>query len=427
MRRSPSQTHLHLKKSFAYLICFLYTIAIVALLSPYMPLKGFELGSRTSAPGEFREIFSDTGIKVFQQDYPGQPSDFVTLVDLQAATIRNLTGAVNDEFIERRNPREFWRSAVDDNSRNLRARVVINGTFFGNGQSDTTNVAFGLKVRNRLISYGYGLNEYPGLNKTLAFHSFAGYARLENYDVQTFDSSIPDVIGALAAQADKSADRQLGRTFTGIIDRDQDSTPETVLFFSSTYSTQAHAANVLRSFGATATAMLDGGGSTSLIVNGIDRIKTDRTLPHAIAIYSGKPQDTIVSEAENDRCLNSAGFFGLFPTLSLANCNGSTGQRWSLIKGHLRASNNQCLEASLETSLEGSRGDASEGESGEGGRVQLRRCSQSSNQRWSYDNGALRTANNQCLDAGTLTVTADPEVLLRPCNRSLFQQWQRID
>lgn len=414
MPRSPARKQLHFQQSFSYLICFIYVIAVVILFWPYLSLKRFELSSQASVANGFHEILSDTGVKVFRQDYSGQAPDFVTIVDLPTATIRNLTGAVNDESIDRKTLREFWRDAVSDNQRNLRAQVVINGSFFGNGSTNTTAMAFGLKVRNRIINYGYGLNEYPGLNKTLAFHSFAAFARLEDYTVQTFNSAIPDVVGALAPQADKSAAQRLGRTFAGIIDQDRDAIPETVLFFASARSTQANAASVLRRFGATATAMLDGGGSTGLIVGGIDRISTDRTLPHAIAIYAGKPENPIVSEAENDKCLNASGFPGFFSALTLSNCNGSTSQQWSLIKDHLRTANGQCLEASQE-------------ESNQEGTVQLRRCSQSPNQRWTYADGALQAANNQCLDAGESTVSRDAEVRLRPCSGSLFQQWRRID
>jgi len=59
--------------------------------------------------------------------------------------------------------------------------------------------------------------------------------------------------------------------------------------FSSQYARQSDANNVLRAFGATNTAMLDGGGSTGLIVDGSTKILTARTIPHAIAIYAGKP------------------------------------------------------------------------------------------------------------------------------------------
>jgi|GEM_PF-2482495 hypothetical protein len=421
MRRLSSSTQLRHRKSFTYLICFIYLVYIVHIIFPLNNLIRFDSADQAFIPSGFYEILNETGVNVFQKRYPGGMSDFVTRVDLQAATIRNLTGVVNGVSIGRKTLQGFWQDAVSENRDNLRAQVVVNGTFFGNGASSTTTAAFGLKVRNQIISYGYGLNEYPGLNKTLAFHSFAGKAQIQDYTVQTFDSSIPDVIGALAAQADKSAASRLGRTFAGVIDRDRDSVPETVLFFSSAGSTQANAAAVLRNFGATEAAMLDGGGSTGLIVDGTPLIATDRTLPHAIAIYSNKPKDVIV--AANNQCLDATGFSGFgsalrSPGLRLSGCNSSASQRWSLIKGTLQNANDRCLTMKRENS-DGER------------KVQLQRCNQSLEQGWTYENGTLKAANNQCLDAGELSVASnvgsDIEVVLRFCNGNDSQQWQRLD
>jgi hypothetical protein len=76
------------------------------------------------------------------------------------------------------------------------------------------------------------------------------------------------------------------RTFLGIRDNDSDGNYETVFIFSSNAATQSSAASMLSSFGATEIVMLDGGGSTGLIIDGTAQINTGRTLPHALAVYA---------------------------------------------------------------------------------------------------------------------------------------------
>ncbi|BAZ15474.1 hypothetical protein NIES4071_73460 [Calothrix sp. NIES-4071] len=95
-----------------------------------------------------------------------------------------------------------------------------------------------------------------------------------------FNSSNSDVVGALDATADKSASRYLPRTFVGV-------KKNTAIFYSSNYARQIDAATTLRKFGASETAMLDGGGSTNIVIDGKPIISTNRLIPHAIAIYSG--------------------------------------------------------------------------------------------------------------------------------------------
>lgn len=96
------------------------------------------------------------------------------------------------------------------------------------------------------------------------------------------DKSNANAVGALDVTADKSANRYLPRTFVGV-NRDR-----TAIFYSSNYARQIDATNTLKAFGALYMAMLDGGGSTGIIIDGKPVIPTNREIPHAIALYSGK-------------------------------------------------------------------------------------------------------------------------------------------
>lgn len=241
-------------------------------------------------PSGFRLIFSDTGIKVYRKDYTGGQPDFVSVVDLRSATIRSLTGTVTNApngKVSRKSFSTFWNDAVAQGTTTRKARVLVNGTFFSTNDNPTP-IAFGLKVGGTVISYGYGLNEYPGLIRTLAFDSSFGSSSIQAYSRATFDSGIPDVVGALDPAANKSSTSYIPRTFVGVRDDDGNGHSETVMFFSSKYATQAGAASVLNSFGAGSKAMLDGGTSSGLIVNGTSYITPGRTLPHTIVVYAGK-------------------------------------------------------------------------------------------------------------------------------------------
>ena len=239
-------------------------------------------------PSGFQLILSGTGVKVYRKNYVGGQPDFVTVVDLRYATIRNFTGSVSGQNIERRTLSRFWNDAVAQNTGSRTARVAINGTFFSTNDSPFTPIAFGLKADWWRISYGYGINEYPGLVRTFAFDSFYGSSSIQPYSTATFDAGIPDVVGGLDPTANKSASSYIGRTFVGVRDDDNNGHSETVVFFSSNYATQAGAVSVLSGFGTGSKMMLDGGGSTGLIVGGTSYISPTRSIPHAIIVCAGK-------------------------------------------------------------------------------------------------------------------------------------------
>ncbi|MBD3883650.1 hypothetical protein IFO70_17940 [Phormidium tenue FACHB-886] len=327
-KSSPDHPHSSIRFLFSgILILYLLFVSSISLqfqgfslhISPGSIIAAAEtVSSGNTSSSEFQIFLNRPGVTLYRRNYPAGSPDYVTIVDLKAATVCNLTGFVNGEHIDRQTLNSFWQEAASQNAGSYQLQVVINGAFFGiESGGNTAGIAFGLKSGGHLITYGYGLNEYPGLNKTFAFDAAAAIAQIQPYQSTTFDASTPDVIGALAAVADKSPSRRLGRTFVGVMNSHSDSVltvapyslsdspsdtlsdtvpdtvsntiPDTVLFFSSAASTQAHAEAVLKRFGATAVAMLDGGGSTGLIADGTAYISTDRAVPHAIAIYTGKP------------------------------------------------------------------------------------------------------------------------------------------
>ena len=240
-------------------------------------------------PKGFKLMLSETGVQVYKKDYANGNSDYVTVVNLEKGTIRNLTGTVEgtpEGIVKKKLPSEFWQDAVKQNTSTRKAKVVVNASFFSTNDNPT-GIAFGLKLGGTTISFGYAIaKEYPGQIRTFSFNPDQGIANIQSYAKETFDST-PEVVGALDGVANKSAFSYLPRTFVGVRDDDGNGTKETVIFYSSSYARQIDASNVLTGFGASGTAMLDGGGSTFLIINGNSLISTKRKVPHAIAVYAG--------------------------------------------------------------------------------------------------------------------------------------------
>ena len=238
----------------------------------------------------FQPMIKASGVKIYYKNRQSSKKEYITVIQTTQAKIANLTGTVFKipaSRVSKKSLSQFWQDAVSNNTSTQKARVVINGTFFSTKQ-EPTGIAFGLKARGNMITYGYGIaNEYPGEIRTFSFNPQAGNASIQPYTTESF-RRFPEVIGALDAKANKAATKYLPRTFVGVRDDNGDNLNETVIFYSSNYARQVDARNTLMCFGANASAMLDGGGSTGIIVDGEPLIDTPRKIPHAIAIFEGR-------------------------------------------------------------------------------------------------------------------------------------------
>jgi exopolysaccharide biosynthesis protein len=202
---------------------------------------------------------------------------YVIEADLSKTTLRSIsgtptaTGKVGQMKFD-----EFW---AKNNHGAL--KVLINGTFFQTYDKPTA-IAFGLKQDNQLITYGYGLNEFPDKTLTVAWSD--GKISIAPYSRSTFDGTIPNVVGALSPAAGKNADKSLPRTFIG--KKHLHSKTDTVLLFISPGAAQLEAEQTLQSFGAEDIAMLDGGASTGLIVGGKSMMQPKTRIPQTIGIFT---------------------------------------------------------------------------------------------------------------------------------------------
>ncbi|WP_437944965.1 hypothetical protein WME98_28785 [Sorangium sp. So ce296] len=231
-----------------------------------------------------------SGVRVFKRN---DADEWVTIVDLRQATARNITGAVSGGdpdylLVQRNSYTAYWTDARSHETSTRKLRVVVSGTF--GAFTYPTGIAFGLKKDGSHISYGYAAPGGPAPEsfnvKLFTFNNPMSRAWIGTYDRSSFGS--PDVVGALDVAADKNKYASIQRTMVGVRDDNGDGDLETILVLSTRRATQAVAASRLSAFGAHEMAMLDGSGSTSLIVDGATRIAADRPVPHAIAFYSGK-------------------------------------------------------------------------------------------------------------------------------------------
>jgi hypothetical protein len=247
-----------------------------------------------SIPSGFSLVISDTGTELYRKDYQGGNPDFVQVVNLsEGAAIELLHGNIVDPGIgngvyggdnplfKRQTLQEIW---IDFSSSNNNAFCVTNGQFFVD-TVDPTNFAFPLKKDGKYASDGYGFGEYP--NQKLILEIWDDKVDIVPLTKETlYSSSASDIVAGLTEDANKGPQNSTGRTFIGISDSNNDGKHEIVLIFNSKTAKQSEAANVLRSFGADKIIMLDGGGSTQLVCNGLDYVSSSRTIPQSIGVLS---------------------------------------------------------------------------------------------------------------------------------------------
>ena len=269
----------------------------LTLTSIYYPVKA------TPANCSFQAILKASGVEVYYKNRPASKKEYITVIQATKAKIENLTGAIfriPASRVSKKLLTQFWTDALKSNTSTRKARVVINGTFFSTKQ-DPTGIAFGLKARGKIITYGYGIaNEYPGEIRTFSFNPLTAVAVIQPYTTESF-RRFPEVIGALDANANKAATKYLPRTFVGVRDDNGDNLNETIIFYSSNLARQIDAQHALKCFGANSSAMLDGGGSTGIIVDGEPLINTPRKIPHAIAIFEGRVERERERERESKK------------------------------------------------------------------------------------------------------------------------------
>ncbi|MGL5082974.1 MAG: phosphodiester glycosidase family protein [Microcoleaceae cyanobacterium] len=298
-----------MRQIFNSLIGLLFTLGIHL----YVPIHSVNIHSVSQAqaqsnlPPQFQLQQQGLGIKLYT-DHRG---NYVQTVNLsQGAGIKLLFGAqgagssegayggqslsFQPQLLE-----AFWKQFTQ--TYKTRAFSVCNGQFFG--VKELAELAFPVQINGKFITTGYaGSSEFPNEKVILGIQQeFAEIVPFsEQINIQT--NSFPYQQAIVGIREDggtqsmtwysKAPLQNLPRTFMGVADTDGDKLHETVLILTSTHQTQSGAAQILKSFGATSVIMLDGGGSTQLIVQGKTVIQsTDsraRQIPQAIGVFNSE-------------------------------------------------------------------------------------------------------------------------------------------
>jgi len=247
-------------------------------------------------PQGFYLVTSSIGVHLYQKDYTEGNPDFVQVIDLgegasielrhgdiaKPGTSRGDYGGDNPKFFSR-SLKDYWR---DFATQNPNAFCVTNGSFFFMPEYPT-KLAYPLRVDGENVTDGFDIDNYPW-NKLIfeIWDDRADIRRLSRWSLHT--SSAPNIIAGLSEDANKKAKFYTGRTFIGVDDRNEDGDYEIVLIYNTLTARQVDAAQVLKRFGADKVMMLDGGGSTQLICQGVPIIKSDRLIPQTIAVGRGE-------------------------------------------------------------------------------------------------------------------------------------------
>lgn len=273
-----------------------------------------ELPAKTieNIPGGFNPVILSTGVILYKKDYGGEKQDFVQIIDLsKGASLQLLHGEVDGAgdkpgMFGGVNPK-IYREPLQGVWNELSASTpnafcITNGQFFADKHADgtpidPTELAFPVKNEDVVISEGYEKNiDLENILLLQIWNDRADITKLSQNAIYT--TTAPNAIAGLTEDTNIRILKETGRTFLGISDKNLDGWYETILIFNSKKSTQPHAAEVLRGFGAEKIIMMDGGGSTQLVckdqwyVQWATNPSMERTLPQFIAVVSGKPEES---------------------------------------------------------------------------------------------------------------------------------------
>lgn len=247
-------------------------------------------------PPGFEQTLADEGVFLYQKRYANGTPDYVQVVLLdRGAWVELMHAGVaqerpgrgvfggNDARFNLNNLPNYWYQA---RKLSQTAFCVSNGSFFYMPETPT-RLPFPLKKDGKLLTDGYGQEQYPG--QMLMLELWPGYADIRPLTAEDlYQSTAPDILGGLAEDANKRAKFSVGRTFAGVQDFDGDGKMEILYLLNSQTHTQSTAAQVLRDFGAQKVMMLDGGGSTQLLCQGKDMISSERLIPQVVAVFAAE-------------------------------------------------------------------------------------------------------------------------------------------
>ena len=248
--------------------------------------------SDPNIPEGFELIAASMGVRLYQKDYEAGTPDFLQVVDLsQGASLELLHGAVQqprpgrgayggpDPKMQLESLEYYWKDLASSTQNPF---CVTNGLFFYM-QENPTRLPFPLKKDGEIVTDGYGGDQFP--NQKLMLEIWEDTVNIRKLSRQAlYTSTAPDILAGLTQEANKRANQYTGRTFIGVDDKNGDRKYEILLVYNTKTARQSDAARVLTSAGAHKVMMLDGGGSTQLICQGVRYVDSERWIPQALGV-----------------------------------------------------------------------------------------------------------------------------------------------
>lgn len=250
-------------------------------------------------------FYTAVGLECYQRDASGR-SHFVCVADLKYTRIRTVYGAMTGNSFDRRSLPTIWSGTSGeygteyyDYLSSRSKRVAVNLSFF-NVFNYPTQLSFPFKhyrwdgSGTDLLTTGTDCAPHAGKVKNLHIWWTQLRADIRDMGCTTTDfnsltsaGSAPDIIGGLDSEFSIDKDNpNIRRTFIGVRDLEGYGTYRTLLIYSGTGATQDFARDQLIAFGAEKWMMFDGGGSSELIVDGINKVASSRPIPNALVVYA---------------------------------------------------------------------------------------------------------------------------------------------
>jgi len=268
---------------------------------PDMPPSGARLAACTTPAGTprgFQVTACGNAVRLFRRN-----DVFVVEVDLlKNGQCRLIQGSADTASAAVPNPQLVRRPLFTNISGytsywNLYAPAapklfaVANAQFFSTAASPRSDLAFPIKVNNKLIGTGYGSATTYGKRRLEFYGAWANiveypYASTGLTAVQTdFQGVVSGIAGIHPINSDFSKNASVGRTMIGLKDTNQDGKLDRLLLVCARAATQQQAWQVLVDFNCVKTIMFDGGGSSQLACRGVSYVASSRTIPSIFAIY----------------------------------------------------------------------------------------------------------------------------------------------
>lgn len=315
--------------------------SLLFLLSCLLLVAGKSV-AYTVPPSFGNPVQSDVGVALYvngSHKVLAIQADLGGRVVLPHGSVVSGSGNPGYEYVHIQSVSTFWNNL---NNTESNAFAVTNGTFFGirPGFPDQAGVAFPLKVDGDVVAYGYAACCWE--NKLKALQIWDNKFRIDAIGCNAVDVdalSAPNVIGGLIETANCATSTSGGcsgetqckggatkRTFVGCADPLGNGDYATLLILTTDVSISGpQAGDILRSFDAEPTMMLDGGGSTQMICNGAQYTFGDgRSFNTAIGVLGAEPykclrQSPMVVDLYGQPGQTLAGIYALYKNVGSEN------------------------------------------------------------------------------------------------------------